>query len=120
MPIALLRSSGQSTIGGSEAVAGSPRRTAAVGARSRRCTTALVKWVVPIITTSMASGFIPEAASTEFSAATTPDITSAVVASLTPARTLVPSMTTASVLVPPTSMPILIIPRSLLPRRSHP
>ena len=49
------RSSGQSTIGGSDAVAGRPSRTAAVGARSRRCTTALVKWVVPIITASTAS-----------------------------------------------------------------
>ncbi len=37
-------------------------RTAAVGARSRRCTTALVKWVVPIITTSTLSAPIPAAA----------------------------------------------------------
>src|SRR5271165_7478015 len=64
------------------------------------------------MTTSIASGFRPDAASTDLSAATTPDITSGVVVSLTPARTFVPSMTTASVLVPPTSMPILIIPRS--------
>ena len=51
-------------IGGSEAVAGRPSRTAAVLARSRRCTTALVKWVVPIITTSMALASSFEAAST--------------------------------------------------------
>ena len=89
-----------------------PRRTAAVGARSRRCTTALVKWVVPIMTTSIASGFRPDAASTDLSAATTPDITSGVVTALTPARTFAPSMTTASVLVPPTSTPILIMPCS--------
>ena len=55
------RSSGQSTIGGSDAVAGKPSRTAAVGARSRRCTTALVKCVVPIITASTASAFVRDA-----------------------------------------------------------
>ena len=44
------RSSGQSTKGGSEAPEGRPMRTAATRPRSRRCTTALVKWVVPIIT----------------------------------------------------------------------
>ena len=58
---------------------GGPACTAAVGARSRRCTTALVKWVVPIITTSMAAGsqrgrFRQHGAC---SAATTPDMTSA-------------------------------------------
>src|SRR6185437_11112216 len=104
------RSSGQSTIGGSEAVAGRPRRTAAVWARSRRCTTALVKCVVPIITTSTAEGGSLDASSTLRSAATTPDMTSDEVAAFTPAMTFVPSMTTASVLVPPTSMPILITP----------
>ena len=55
--MAARRSSGQSTIGGSAAVAGKPSRTAAVGARSRRCTTALVKCVVPIITASTASAY---------------------------------------------------------------
>ena len=64
----VFRSSGQSTIGSGEAVAGRPRRTAAVWARSRRCTTALVKWVVPIITKSTADASIPDAASTSRSA----------------------------------------------------
>ena len=44
------RSFGQSTKGGSEAPDGRPMRIAATRVRSRRCTTALVKWVVPIIT----------------------------------------------------------------------
>ena len=43
------RSSGQSTNGGREAPEGRPMRTAATRPRSRRCTTALVKWVVPIM-----------------------------------------------------------------------
>jgi hypothetical protein len=46
------RSAGQSTKGGSEAPEGRPMRTAATRPRSRRCTTALVKWVVPIIAAS--------------------------------------------------------------------
>ncbi len=47
------RSSGQSTKGGSEALAGRPIRIAATRVRSRRCTTALVKCVVPIMTASI-------------------------------------------------------------------
>ena len=47
------RSAGQSQNGGSEALAGNPIRTAATRARSRRCTTALTKWVVPITTPSI-------------------------------------------------------------------
>ena len=40
------RSAGQSQKGGNEALAGNPIRTAATRDRSRRCTTALTKWVV--------------------------------------------------------------------------
>ena len=75
---------------------------------SRRCTTALVKCVVPIITTSTVSAAMPEVASTSESAAATPLITSGVVAAFTPATTTSPSISTASVLVPPTSMPMRI------------
>ncbi len=47
------RSSGQSQNGGNEARAGMPIRTAATRASWRRCTTALMKCVVPIITPSI-------------------------------------------------------------------
>ena len=50
------RSSGQSQNGGSEAEAGMPSRSAATLVRLRRCTTALMKCVVPIITPSI---FLP-------------------------------------------------------------
>src|SRR3989304_5135329 len=55
------RSAGQSTNGSSEALAGRPIRIAATGVRSRRWTTAFVKWVVPIITASTALGVPPGA-----------------------------------------------------------
>jgi len=48
------RSEGQSQKGGSDPLAGSPMRTAATRVRSRRCRTALTKWVVPITTPSTA------------------------------------------------------------------
>ena len=49
-PSAARSSSGQSTIGGSAAVAGSPSRIAAGRRQPPRSTTAFVKCVVPIIT----------------------------------------------------------------------
>ena len=99
------RSSGQSTKGGSEALAGRPMRTAATRVRSRRWTTALVKWVVPIITASIGPPS-SAAASRSRRAAVIPLVTSAVVGVLTAWTTRVPSRSTASVLVPPTSMPM--------------
>ena len=75
------RSSGQSTKGGSEALAGNPIRIAATGTRSRRWTTALVKCVVPIMTASMGG-----VAASSARAPTMPDVTSGVVGVFT-ART---------------------------------
>ena len=49
-PIASTRACGQPDNGGTPAEAGSPSRIAAVRANPRACTTALVKWVVPIAT----------------------------------------------------------------------
>src|SRR5947207_46183 len=116
------RSSGQSTNGGSDALAGRPMRTAATRVRPRRWTTALVKWVVPIMTAlivvagsaspARSVGGLSEmrlgsVASSSASARVTPPVTSAVVGVFTAATTRSPSRRTASVLVPPTSMPIL-------------
>src|SRR5437867_6050868 len=80
-------------------------RTAATRVSPRRCTTALVKCVVPIITapTFAAAGAV---ASRSASARVTPPVTSAVVGVFTAAATRSPSRKTASVLVPPTSIPI--------------
>src|SRR6266403_654334 len=115
------RSSGQSTNGGSDALAGRPMRTAATRVRPRRWTTALVKWVVPIMTAlivvagsaspARSVGGLSEmrlgsVASSSASARVTPPVTSAVVGVFTAATTRSPSRRTASVLVPPTSMPI--------------
>src|SRR5271168_3483275 len=100
------RSAGQSQNGGSEALAGSPMRTAATRARSRRCTTALTKWVVPITTPSILPRAISGRRVSSASAVTMPVVTSDVVGVLTACATLPSSSTTASVLVPPTSMPI--------------
>ena len=108
LPIASRRSAGQSTIGGRHSVAGNPSRTAAVASTSRRCTTALVKCVVPIITTPTDSGAMLPSRSSRRSASSTPPITSAVVVALTACSTSRPSIATASVLVPPTSTPIRI------------
>ncbi len=109
LPSTSRRSAGQSTIGGRLCVAGRHSRTVATCARSRRCTTALVKCVVPIITTSTLSAVVLAAASTSRSALTTPVITSPLVAAFTPATTVLPSISTASVFVPPTSIPIRIM-----------
>src|SRR5438094_130012 len=115
------RSSGQSTNGGSDALAGRPMRTAATRVRPRRWTTALVKWVVPIMTAlivvagsaspARSVGGLSEmrlgsVASSSASARVTPPVRSAVVGVFTAATTRSPSRRTASVLVPPTSMPI--------------
>ena len=104
------RSSGQSTNGGSEALAGNPMRTAATGLSPRRCTTALVKCVVPIITASILPGPATRPASRSRSACKMPPVTSSVVGVFTPATTRSSSTRTASVFVPPTSMPILLMP----------
>ena len=49
-PSVSAKSFGQSVSGGRPLVAGRPRRMAATSSRRLRSTTALVKWVVPIIT----------------------------------------------------------------------
>jgi len=113
------RSSGQSTKGGSEALAGSPIRTAATGVRSRRWTTALVKCVVPIITASTRLRSRREVSSSERSAVVIPEVTSAVVGVLTAQATRSPSSSTASVFVPPTSIPIRFTRASRPSRREH-
>src|SRR5436190_20045636 len=100
------RSAGQSQNGGNEALAGNPLRTAATRARSRRCTTALTKWVVPITTPSILPRAISGRRVSSASAVTMPVVTSGVVGVLTACATLPSSSKTASVLVPPTSMPI--------------
>ena len=64
-------------------------RIAATRVRSRRCTTALVKCVVPIITASTATG-VP-ARSNRRSASVTPEVTSLVVGVLTACTTRVSS-----------------------------
>src|SRR6202030_432165 len=100
------RSAGKSQSGGSEALAGNPIRTATTRARSRRCTTALTKWVVPITTPSILPRAISGRRVNSPSAVTMPVVTSDVVGVLTACATLPSSSRTASVLVPPTSMPI--------------
>src|SRR5438874_5636695 len=100
------RSAGQSQNGGNEALAGNPIRTAATRARSRRCTTALTKWVVPITTPSILLRAISGRRVSSASAVTMPVVTSDVVGALMACATLPSSSITASVLVPPTSMPI--------------
>ena len=97
---------GQSVKGGRPHAAGSARRTTPTGKSRLRSTKAFVKWVVPIITASMADTVVPESASTISSALTIPPMTSGVVGVLPVARTLIPSIRAASVLVPPTSIPI--------------
>src|SRR5258708_248703 len=99
------RSCGQSQNGGREALAGMPIRIAATFIKCRRCTTALMKCVVPITTASTgrrAAGSARKA----FKASRMPEVTSIVVGRLTVKTTLSPSSSTASVLVPPTSIPM--------------
>ena len=105
------RSSGQSTNGGREAPEGRPMRTAATRPRSRRCTTALVKWVVPIMAAwaSRAAGACSTSAAR---ARVMPVVTSGVVGVFTAAETASSSRSTASVLVPPTSIPIRRLTRA--------
>src|SRR6516162_4722067 len=111
------RSSGQSQNGGNEALAGNPMRTAATRARSRRWTTALTKWVVPITTPSIAPRATSGWPASSARAVTMPAVTSAVVGVLIACTTRPSSSSTASVLVPPTSMPIRrIAPTLPLPR----
>ena len=99
---------------------GSPRRITAVGARSRRWITALVKWVVPIMIASSAPRAAGCASSTAPIAATIPPVTSALVGRLAVARTARPSSSAASVFVPPTSIPIRTLPPPLVPARRAP
>src|SRR5690348_10397272 len=106
--MACFKRCGQSTIGGSAWVAGSPRRIAAVGIRRLASTTALVKCVVPIITAITLSGLTRPSSTNSLRAVTMPFVTSAVVGVFTSAKTRSPSIRTASVLVPPTSMPIRV------------
>src|SRR4051794_37146869 len=100
------RSAGQSQKGGNEALTGNPIRTAATRARSRRCTTALAKWVVPMTTPSIVLRAIYRPPVSPASAVTMPVVTSDAVGVLTACATFPSSSITASVLVPPTSMPI--------------
>src|ERR671935_1866155 len=92
-------------MGGSDRVAGRPSRTAATWARSRRWTTALVNWVVPIITALIWSVATWVCASNWFRAATMPVVMSAELFILTHSTGRLPSISTASVFVPPTSIP---------------
>src|SRR4051794_958469 len=103
------RSFGQSQNGGSEALAGMPMRIAATFINCRRCTTALMKCVVPITTASTGSRAAGSARSA-LRASRMPEVTSMVVGRLTVKTTLSPSSSTASVLVPPTSIPMRRIP----------
>ena len=108
------RSSGQSQNGGSEAEAGMPSLSAPTLVRWRRWTTALMKWVVPIITPSMRfsvpfDSFKTPVAPRLFSESRMPVVTSSLVGALTAPVTLPSSIRTASVLVPPTSMPMRLM-----------
>ena len=108
------RSSGQSQKGGSEAEAGMPSLSAATFVRWRRWTTALMKWVVPIITPSMRFSVPPGSFNTPVAArlrseSRMPVVTSSLVGAFTAPATLPSSIRTASVLVPPTSMPIRLM-----------
>ena len=101
------RSSGQAISGGTERVAGAPRRSTATRFSRRRSSTAFVAWVVPSITWVTRPRSISAEASTRSSAIRIPPVTSGVVGDLAHASTASSrSSTTASVFVPPTSMPI--------------
>lgn len=93
-------------MGGRARVAGSPSRMIAVGCKRRRSTTALVKWVVPIMMPVTAEGSAPLDLSRNWRAVVIPAVTSAVVGVLILATTCEPLIKTASVLVPPTSIPM--------------
>jgi hypothetical protein len=96
-------------MGGSDAVAGSPSRNAAVGASRSASTSALMKWVVPIITACTVDGSNRRCCCSPSKACTMPEVTSLLVERLTAASTVEPSISTASVLVPPTSIPMRTI-----------
>ena len=78
----------------------------AVGLKCFRSMTALVKWVVPIITEDTSLGFKEALDITASRAFTIPSFTSVEVSALWLANISVPERTTASVWVPPTSIPI--------------
>ena len=118
-PIAARMSSGQSTMGGNNRAAGSAILMIPTSSRRLRSTKALVKWVVPIITVSIADLSTALSASTWARAAVMPEPTSSVVVVLHNVNKVSPSITTASVLVPPTSIPMrmLLSPRPALAAR---
>ena len=101
---AAAKSWGQSTSGGRPRPAGKPTRKKPTRLRSRRCTTALVKWVVPTTTASTRS------CGSACRAFRMPVSTSDVVGVLIDATIWVPSSSAASVFVPPTSIPIRLMP----------
>ncbi len=74
-------------MGGKHAVAGRPSRIAATGLICLRSMTALVKWVVPIMTFEILSRSTFVRDRTCSSASSTPDVTSSVVAAFTPSST---------------------------------
>mmetsp|Transcript_9566 Transcript_9566/g.23981 ORF Transcript_9566/g.23981 Transcript_9566/m.23981 type:complete len:296 (-) Transcript_9566:17-904(-) len=110
------RSDGKSANGGSACVASLHTRTTPTRASCRRCTTALIKCVVPSISAptsvllSVASSACEAFASARAActAPTMPVVTSTVVGCFAEPRTRVAHITTASVLVPPTSTPTRI------------
>ena len=106
-PIEFFKSLGQSTRGGSIVVAGKQSLKAAEGANSRRCKSALTKWVVPNITASICPTSGLELIRV-FRQEIMPDVTSGVVGFLILLTNTSPSIKTASVFVPPTSIPIYI------------
>ena len=103
---AVRRRSGQAEKGGIPRAAGNPIRRAATLCRSRACTNALVKCVVPIMTAWTLAAFAPVSFSSASIAALMPELTSRDVGRLTAATVSRPSIRTASVFVPPTSTPI--------------
>jgi hypothetical protein len=87
---------------------GKPMRMANTGTSSRRWMKALVKWVVPIMTASIASGVIAHSEISAVIASAMPELTSLLVGRFTAPSTFLPDRRTASVFVPPTSTPIRI------------
>ncbi len=108
-------SGGQSQNGGNVALIGSPIRSAPTGVNCRRCTTALIKCVVPIITAST-SPWPSGAVRSCVRACKIPAVTSSLVGALTARTTRPSSIKTASVLVPPTSMPMRLMIRTPIER----
>ena len=81
------RSAGQSQNGGSEALAGMPSRSAPTRVSRRRCTTAFMKCVVPIITPSIRLVSSVPVACNRTRASRMPAVTSSLVGAFTAAAT---------------------------------